>query len=162
MQETRAVADDMSAPPNGIETGQRHPGTHERQPETPIAVSLEFDVQGHRSASARQRRITTAIIVAFWAVQYVYLSISFALMNPGEHCNVYLPRVFVTLAGLLISFGMIAVQKRLRESQPGVPRSSGGADGADRSFDPFSDERGRICDHVAEYERQADRAKIIA
>ena len=62
-------------------------------------------------------------------------------------------RVFVTLAGLLISFGMIAVQKRLRESSLGSAHNSGGADGADRAFDPFSDERGRICDHVAEYEQ---------
>jgi two-component sensor histidine kinase len=115
MRKAGAVVNDVNAPMDGSEAHQRHPGANERQPPSSIAVSLEFD-GGRRSASARQRRVTTAIIVVFWVVQYVYLSISFALMNPGEHRNVYLPRVFVTLAGLLISFGMLDVQKRLRES----------------------------------------------
>lgn len=62
------------------------------------------------------RRLTIAIILIFWAVQFVGVSLLFQLVFSNERGEGYLPRAIMSLFGVLVSLGMVAVQDRLRDS----------------------------------------------
>lgn len=110
---------DLNEGTNGVGTHQRPPETGERQLGGASAVGFEAPsrVDSYRATS---RAVTVAIILGFWVIQYVTVTFQWYLSMPGEHRNVYVPRAITSAAGVFISFGMIAVQNRLRQSRLSV------------------------------------------
>jgi len=62
---------------------------------------------------------TIAIILVFWVIQYIGTSLLVWAMTPGSDGSrlymLYMPRLFVTLGGVAISFAMVTIQSRLQD-----------------------------------------------
>jgi len=110
------VVNDLKARSNGAGTNQRPPKAGERRRGGASAVGFELPPSRVQSYRATSRRLTIAIILTFWTLQYLVLSILFEMMNPGAARAVYFPRAIVSGLGVLMSFVMVAVQNRLRGS----------------------------------------------
>jgi hypothetical protein len=60
------------------------------------------------------RKLTIFVVLSFWVLQYIGLSLLFQLMNPAAASHAYLPRAVISALSALLSFGIVAVQGRLR------------------------------------------------
>jgi hypothetical protein len=108
------VVNDLTKGSNSNIAHERHPISDEQlRPGANILVPA-FDYGIVHSYRAMSRKLTTAIILIFWIFQYVGLSLLFRIMSPEASQDVYLPRGIVSSLGVLISFGMVAIQNRLR------------------------------------------------
>ncbi len=63
---------------------------------------------------ALTRRITTITIVLFWISQYSILTVSRMIYHGADSANMLVPRLVVTLAGVVLSFGIAALHRRTR------------------------------------------------
>lgn len=85
------------------------------------AAGLTLPADGNRMQSAdsphrsRWLLITSALVVLLWVSYFAGVSALIDLGNPQHTRTVYLPRAIVSLAGILISLGVVAAQSRLRE-----------------------------------------------
>lgn len=107
---------DLNEGSNGSITDEQHSKADEQLRFGESVFGSEIENRVNDSYRATSRRLTIAIILTFWALQYIVLSILFQLMNPGSVRTVYLPRAIVSVLGVAISFAIVAVLNRLRDS----------------------------------------------
>ncbi len=62
----------------------------------------------------RQRQGVGLFIAFFWIAQFSLLTTMRMLFVPGEGMKMLLPRVLVTLVAVAVSFGILALQRRIR------------------------------------------------
>lgn len=98
---------------NVSEGGERPLSTHER-PSMRVEAEPFADNQRQFLGLGPPQRLTIAIILLFWALQYVGLSLLNRVMYPAELGNAYIPRAIMTGLGILVSFAMVGVQGRLK------------------------------------------------
>jgi two-component system, LytTR family, sensor kinase len=97
--------------------GERHPNADERQHrelffDVHDSLGLSSDSPGH----ARWWLVTGSIVVLLWGGYFAGTSALLDLGSSRPTGYLYLPRAIVDLAGVLISFGIMGVLYRLRDS----------------------------------------------
>jgi hypothetical protein len=107
---------DLNSTTNDALADERQPNSNERRRTGASAVTTGLNT----SRPSRQRRplrnATVAIILAFWIFYFFGTTAIVFAMNPSETRNLYVPRVVVSVAGVVISFIMVWVQNRLQNS----------------------------------------------
>jgi two-component system, LytTR family, sensor kinase len=118
MQRIGAVVNDTSAPSDGIRTDQRHSSADERQPPGALVIAEDaLRTSGDSAPHWRSWLVTAAIVILFWVGYFAGVSAMWHFGRPpGDTRNMYVPRALVALAGVLISLGMVGVQRGLRDS----------------------------------------------
>jgi hypothetical protein len=80
---------------------------------------LELETIAPGQNSVASRRLTVAIILVFWVVLFASFTAYRLLMWPKEDM-LLLPRIIICAGGAVISFGIVAAQKRLRRHRLAV------------------------------------------
>jgi len=105
---------------NGTPAGKRPSNADERQPAGAIVIAEDaLHGPGDSAKHWRSWLTTGSIVVLFWLAYFAAISAMWHFSNTegtGDTRDMYTPRALTALAGVLISFGMIAVQSWLRES----------------------------------------------
>ena len=112
---------------NDVPRGERPLNADERPHAEASAVAFEFNLGDSTSYRTESRRVTAAIILIFWLLQYGIVSLNLFLMDSPGQGRLFLPRAFSAGVGVLISFAMVAVQNRLRESSLSLRAAVAGA-----------------------------------
>jgi two-component system LytT family sensor kinase len=117
MRKTATALNNLNFGTNDISADERHSNGDEQQPAEGTVISEDALHTASDSRSRwRSRLATGAIVILFWAAYFAGVTTMWHFSMPEETRDMYTPRALVTLAGILISFGMIAVQSWLRES----------------------------------------------
>jgi hypothetical protein len=103
------VVNDMKRRTSSASADQRPLKAHERLHLTEDFVSRVADPN-----EISFRKLTILVVLSFWVLQYIGLSLLFQLMNPAAANGAYLPRAIVSALGAFLSFGIVALQRRLR------------------------------------------------
>lgn len=86
-----------------------------RPPGSLVGDSQDLTLAPGRGGGQSLRRASVAIILACWTIQYCATSVLVLAEGGTSLNNLYVPRLFVTLAGVAVSFLMMAIQNRLRD-----------------------------------------------
>lgn len=105
---------DIQLGTKGFSTNKRPTSAAERHPEDTVIDVASGPIRALTKGTS-YRRARTAIILALWALQYWATSILVIAEGRYSTSELYVPRLLVTLGNIIISFGMVAVQDRLRE-----------------------------------------------
>jgi sensor histidine kinase YesM len=103
---------DLEFASNGALTNELPPKPHERLHPDAVAESVGANFRTYERA--RSRNTTVLIILIFWVLYYAGISAMVAIEAPNETRNLYVPRAFVSVGGVLLSFGMVFVLDRMR------------------------------------------------
>ena len=101
---------------NDSPPGERPLKADERPHLTESAVSTAARIGPQPPRRAQLRKATVAIILAFWSVYFAGTTAIFLAMDTPPATNLYVPRALVSIIGVVISFAMVWVQNRLRNS----------------------------------------------
>jgi len=101
----------------GVFSIERHPNADERHPAgSNSTADYGFAEAGDSPNHRRWLLITGALVVLLWVSYFAGVAAMLDLGNPQHTREVFIPRTIVTAAGILISFGIVAVQSSLREA----------------------------------------------
>ena len=106
---------------NDVQRHEHHPGADKRHP-SPGIVTTDGKAAAATDSPQQSRSwlATGGIVVLFWIAYFAAMTAMANVSNPNETRDLYSPRALVALAGVLISFCMIAMQSRLREASLGA------------------------------------------
>jgi hypothetical protein len=116
------VVNDREISTNGNSAGEQSPTVNERHPVAIDGVAIDesrgsYDTPFWLPATLGRdwsRLLAIAIIILFWTLQFTAYTVIAFMSIPDLVGHLLVPRAINSMAGMLISFAMLAVQARLK------------------------------------------------